>query len=147
LPWRILKVIEEKIRKFRTGEFNKLKKDPANFKKEIAEDIKRREFLLYSNLIFLYFIGRLIQKRYGQYSLQIVNKLLNKQLEKRISNLVDYIVSILKVSDKLKQETNIPRYLKNYENISSLYEEIQRAVESDAARLSRNPLKDMLPEI
>ncbi len=147
LPWRILKAIEEKIREFRIKEYNRLKKDTASFKKEIAEDIKKREFLLYSNLIFLYFIGRLIQKRYGQYSLQIVTKLLNKQLDKRIYNLVEYIVSVLKVSEKLKQETNIPRHLKNYENITSLYDEVQRAIESDTARLRKDPLKDMLPEI
>jgi len=147
LPWRILRVIEEKIRKFRVDEFYKFRKDPSNFKRDAADDIKRREFLLYSNLITLYFIGRLIQKRYGQYSWQIANKLLNKQLEKRISNLFDYIVSVLKVSGKLKVETNVPRYLKNFENISSLYEEVQRAMESDAARLGKNPLRDMLPEI
>lgn len=146
LPWRILKAIEEKIREFRIKEYNRLKKDPSSFKKEIAEDIKKREFLLYSNLIFLYFIGRLIQKRYGQYSLRIVNKLLNKQLDQRIYNLVEYIVSVLKVSEKL-QERNTPRHLKNYENITSLYDEVQRAIESDTARLRKDPLKDMLPEI
>lgn len=79
--------------------------------------------------------------------MQIVNKLLNKQLERRVSNLVEYSVSVLKVSDKLRRETNIPRYLKSYDNITSLYEEIQRAIESDAARLGKNPLKDMLPEV
>lgn len=146
LPWRILKTIEEKIKKFRTEEFNKRKRDPSSFKEEAGQDIQRREFLLYSNLIILFFIGKLIQKRYGQYSLEIANKLLNKQLERRVSNLVDYIVSVLKVSGKLKRETNLPRYLKNFENICYLYEDIQRAIESDAARLGKNPLKDMLPE-
>lgn len=147
LPYRILKAIEEKIKKYRIGGFNKLKKEPSAFKTNEAEEIRKKEFLIYSNLIILYFIGKLIVKKYRQYTHEIANKLLNKQLETRVSKLVDYIASVLKVSDKIKQETNLPRYFKNFANVSSLYEDIERAIDSDAARLGKDPLKDMLPQI
>ncbi|MDI3543610.1 MAG: hypothetical protein PWP57_1215, partial [Candidatus Atribacteria bacterium] len=64
LPWIILKIINEKIAKYRREEFNKLKKEPDSFTKEEKEEVLRKEFLIYSNLIMLYFIGKLIQKRY-----------------------------------------------------------------------------------
>lgn len=147
LPWRILKVINEKIAKYRREEFNKFKKEPTSFTEEEKTDVLKREFLIYSNLIILYFIGRLIQKRYKQYSPVIAKKLLNKKIEERIKRIFDYIVGVLKFSDKLTQETNLPRFLKNFDNISILYNEIQKAVEMEHARTKRDPLKDMLPEI
>lgn len=147
LPWRILKIISEKISKYRRDEFNGSKKDPSNFTDEQKEDIQKREFLIYSNLIILYFIGKLIQKRYGQYSATIATKLLNKKLEERIDRIFDYIAGILKYSEKLVKETNLPRFLKNFENIAILYNEIQKAVEMDHARSRKDPLRDMLPEI
>lgn len=147
LPWRILEVINKKIDQYRREEFNKLKKEPASFSEEQKEDILKKEFLIYSNLIILYFIGKLIKKRYGTYSSKIAQKLLNKKLEKRIEKIFDYITGILKFSEKLKQETNLPRFLKNRDNIDILYTEIQKAIEMESARTGKDPLKDMLPEI
>jgi len=147
LPWRMLKVIDGKISAFRRGEFHKLKNEPGNFSKEKREEILAKEFLLYSNLIMLYFIGKLMRKQYKDYSPTIAKKLLNKQLEGRIDKLFDYIVSILRFSDKLGKETNKNRFLKNYENISLLYDEIQKALEMEAARTKKDPLKEMLPQI
>jgi len=147
LPWRILKVVNEKIANYRQKEFNKLKKDPSSFTEEEKNDILRREFLIYSNLIILYFIGKLMQKRYKQYTSNVAKKLLNQKLDRRVSRIFDYIVGILKFSDSLKKETNLPRFLKNIENINKLYDEIQRAIEMEQARTGKDPLKDMLPEI
>ena len=147
LPWRILKVINEKIAKYRREEFNKFRKEPAPFTDEEKTDIRKKEFLIYSNLIILYFIGKLVQKRYRQYSSTIAKKLLNQKLEERIMRIFDYIVGILKFSDKLKQETNLPRFLKNIDNINFLHEEIQKAVEMEQARTGKDSLKDMLPEM
>jgi hypothetical protein len=146
LPWRILKVINEKITKYRRDEFNKLKIEPTPFTDEEKSDIQKKEFLIYSNLIILYLIGRLVQKRYRQYSSTIAKTLLNQKLEERIMRIFDYIVGILKFSEKLKQETNLPRFLKNVDNIHFLQEEIQKAVEMEQARTGRDSLKDMLPE-
>jgi len=147
LPCRILKIINEKIAKYRREEFNKLKKEPLSFTPEEKNEILKKEFLIYSNLIIMYFIGKLIQKRYRQYSPIIAKKLLNKRLEERIMKIFDYIVGILKFSEKLSQETNIPRFLKNFDNIAILYNEIQKAIEMERARTGKDPLKDMLPEI
>jgi hypothetical protein len=73
--------------------------------------------------------------------------LLNKKLEDRVKRIFDYIVGILKFSDRLKQETNLPRFLKNFDNITTLYDEIQKAIEMENARTKKDPLSDMLPEI
>jgi|GEM_PF-1519236 len=146
-PWRILKVINDKISKYRREEFNKLKKQPTSFTEEEKKDILKKEFLIYSNLIILHFIGKLIQKRYRQYSPAIAKKLLNNKLEGRITRIFDYIVGILKFSDMLARETNVPRFLKNFDTISTLYDEIQKAIEMEQARTGKDPLKDMLPEI
>jgi len=147
LPWRILKFIDNKIAKYRIEEFNKLKKEHSSFSDLEKQEIKKKEFLLYSNLIILYFIGQLIKRRYRGYTQKIAKKLLNKKLEERIGRILDYIVGILKFSDKLLEETNIPRFLKNIENINSLYDEIQKAIEMEQARTGKDPLKDMLPDI
>lgn len=147
LPWRILKVINNEIAKYRREEFNKLKKEPSSFTEEEKNEVLKKEFLIYSNLIILYFIGKMIQKRYRQYLPIIAKKLLNKKLEERIIRIFDYIVGILKFSDKLRQETNLPRFLKNFDNIAALYNEIQRAIEMESARTGKDPLKDMLSEI
>ena len=72
---------------------------------------------------------------------------MNKKLEERIDRIFDYIAGILKYSEKLVKETNLPRFLKNFENIAILYNEIQKAVEMDHARSRKDPLRDMLPEI
>lgn len=147
LPWRILRVINERIARYRREEFNRVKKEPSSFTEEEKTEILKKEFLLYSNLIILYFIGKFIQKRYKQYLPIIAERLLRKKLEERIEKLFDYIVSVLKFSERLKQETNLPRFLKNFNNIISLYDEIQKAVEMEHARTEKDPLKDMLPEI
>lgn len=146
LPWRILQVIRKRISKYRREELNKFKKEPSSFTTQETDEIKKKEFLIYSDLIILYFIGKLIQKRYRQYSPAIAKKLLNNKLEQRIEKIFDYIVGILKFSDKLKQET-LTRFLKNFDNITSLYDEIQKAIEMDRARFNEDPLDDMLPEI
>jgi hypothetical protein len=147
LPWKILQVINNKIGKYRREEFNKLKKEPSSFTQEEKNEVLKKEFLIYSNLIIMYFIGKLIQKRYRQYSPIIAEKLLNKRLEERIMRIFDYIVGVLKFSERLFQETNLPRFLKNFDNIAILYNEIQKAIEMESARTGKNPLKDMLPEI
>ncbi len=140
--------LRDKIQaKYRREEFNRLMKEPNLFTDEEISDIHKKEFLIYSNLIILYFIGRFIQKRYRQYSPAIAGKLLNQQLEERMMRIFDYIAGILKFSEKLKQETNLPRFLKNIDNIKFLYEEIQKAVEMESARTRKDPLKDMLPEM
>jgi len=142
-----LKFINDKIGKYRREEFNKLRKEPSSFTEEEKREILKKEFLIYSNLIILYFIGKLIQKRYRQYLSQIAKRLLNKKLEERIVKIFDYIVSVLKFSERLRQETNISRFLKNFDNITGLYDEIQKATGMDSARTGKDPLKDMLPEI
>ncbi|MBM4135680.1 MAG: AIPR family protein [Nitrospira sp.] len=145
LPWRIRKVINERIAKYRREEFNKVKKEPFSFTEEEKTNVLKKEFLIYSNLIILYFIGKLIQKRYRQYTSIIAKKLLNKKLEERITRIFDYIIGILRFSERLTQETNPPRFLKNFDNI--IYNEIQKAVEMDHARAGKDPLREMLPEI
>lgn len=147
LPWRILKVIDKEIAEYRREEFNKLRKDPDSFTGDDRDEVQKKEFLLYSNLITLHFIGRLIQKQYKQYSPVIAQKLLNNQLEGRVTKIFKYIESILKFSDRLKQERNLSRFLKNFENITALYSEIQKAIEMDSARMGKDPLKEMLPQI
>jgi len=147
LPWRILEIVDNKIENYRRQEFNKLKKEPNSFPEDKKQEILRKEFLLYSNLILLYFIGKLIQKRYNQYSQIIAKKLLNKKLENRIEKIFDYIVGILKYSEKLVKEKNLPRFLKNSDSINILYDEIQKAIEMEQARTGKDPLKDILPEI
>lgn len=147
LPWRILKAIDKEIAKYRREEFNRLKKEPNSFTEDERDEVLGREFLLYSNLIILHFIGRLIQKQYKQYTSAIAQKLLNNQLEGRVGRIFKYIESILKFSDKLRQETNLSRFLKNSENIATLYNEIQRAMQMESARTKRDPLIEMLPQI
>lgn len=142
-----MKFINDKIGKYRREEFNKLRKEPSSFTEEEKREILKKEFLIYSNLIILYFIGKLIQKRYRQYLSQIAKRLLNKKLEERIVKIFDYIVSVLKFSERLRQETNISCFLKNFDNIIELYDEIQKATGMDSARTGKDPLKDMLPEI
>ncbi len=147
LPWIILKIINNKISHFRRDEFNKLKNSPDLFTPEEKENILSKEFLLCSNLIILYFIGKLIRKNYREYSPRIAAKLLNNQLGGRINRIFDYIVDILKYSDYLKKEKNLYHFLLNFNNINSLYNEIQKAIEMEQARIEKNPLKDMLPAI
>jgi len=142
-----LKFINDKIGKYRREEFNKLRKEPSSFTEEEKREILKKEFLIYSNLIILYFIGKLIQKRYRQYLSLIAKRLLNKKLEERIVKIFDYIVSVLKFSERLRQETNISCFLKNFDNIIELYDEIQKATGMDSARTGKDLLKDMLPEI
>jgi len=147
LPWRILKIIDKRIAEYRREKFNKLKKEPESFTDKEKEEVLRREFLIYSNLIILYFIGILIQKRYRQYSPAIAKSLLNGRLEERAGRIFDYIASILEFSEKLKETTNLPRFLKSFDNITTLYTEIEKAIEMEKARTGKDPLKDMLPEI
>jgi len=147
LPWRILKVINDKISRYRRDEFNKLKKYPDSFTSEEKEDISNKEFLVYSNLIILHFIGRLIRKRYREYSPKIAQKLLNKKLENRIGRIFDYVVDILKYSERLTKEKNLYHFLLNFNSVTLLFDEVQSAMERDKARQKKDPLKDFLPEI
>jgi len=147
LPWRILKVINNKISRYRRNEFNKLKKEPNIFTDEEKEDIQKKEFLLYSNLIILYFIGRLIRKYYREYSPKTARKLLNNRLKERIERIFDYIVNILKYSDRLKKEKNLYHFLLIFNNVKFLYDEIQSAMGRDKAMNKKDPLKNFLPEI
>ncbi len=147
LPWRILKVINSKISQYRRNHLNKLKKEPNSFTEDEKKDILKKEFLIYSNLIILHFIGKLIHKHYREYSQKIAVKLLNKRLEKRTERMFDYIVDILKYSGRLIEEKNLYHFLLNFNNINFLYDEIQRAMEMEKARTKKNPLKDFLPEI
>jgi len=147
LPWRILKVVNNKISQYRRNQFHKLEKEPNLFTDDEKVDILKKEFLIYSNLIILYFIGKLIHKHYGEYSQKIAVKLLNKQLENRAERIFDYIVDILKYSDRLIKEKNLYHFLLNFDNIKSLYNEIQRAMDMEKDRTKYNPLKDFLPEI
>ena len=147
LPWRIIKVINNKISHYRRNEFNKLKKYPDLFKTEDKKDINSKQFLIYSNLIILHFIGKLICKYYREYSPQIAKKLLNKSLEGRIERIFDYIVDVLKYSECLTKEDNLYHFLLNFNNVTLLFGEVQSAMERDKARQKKDPLKDFLPEI
>jgi hypothetical protein len=142
LPWRILMFVEKKIAAYRKDEFNKLKLNPNDFDDDQKTSIRRREFLLYSNLMLLYFMHNLIRKRYGEYTPEVARRLLNNQLEARVEQLFNYIVAVLSFSEKLRQETNLPRYLKNLINIKSLSSEIEKEIEKDKAQK-----KDILAEI
>ena len=106
----------------------------------------RKEFLLYSNLIFLYFINNLLKKKYRGYTPRVAKLLLNNQLEERIGALFDYIVAVLSFSEKLRQEKNLPRFLKNINNIRVLYSEIEREIEKDLAQ-KKDVLKETLPSL
>lgn len=146
LPWRILVTIDQEISKYRQQSFNKLKQDPNHFTQEQREEILRKEFLLYSNLLILYFIHNLINKRYSDYTPEIAKKLLNKKLESRVKSMMDYIVAALSFSDKLKAEKNLPRFLKNIDNINSLYSEVEKEIEKDKA-MRKDPLNEFLPNL
>ena len=126
---------------FRMDDFNKMKRNPSQFDEENRNKILRREFLIYSNLLFLYFFHLLIRKRYGDYTPKVVNKLLNNQLDDRVQQLFDYIVAVLEFSERITAERNLPRYLKNIQNISLLYREVEKEIEKDKARR-----KDILEE-
>ncbi|OGL47594.1 MAG: hypothetical protein A2W05_10950 [Candidatus Schekmanbacteria bacterium RBG_16_38_10] len=146
LPWRILTVIDNKIAAYRKGEFNKLKLNPSEFVEEKRKEILRKEFLLYSNLIILYFIHNLIHKKYGDYTPEIAKRLLNNQLEGRIQSLFDYIVAVLSFSEKLSAEKNLPRFLKNIVNIEALYSEVEKEIEKDKAK-KKDTLGEILPNL
>jgi len=146
LPWRILVFVDEKIAAYRREEFNRLKSDPTGFPDDKKADILRKEFLLYSNLMLLHFIHNLIQKRYGEYTPEIARRLLNNQLERRIEVIFNYVVAVLSFSDKLRQEKNLPRFLKNINNIKSLYLEIEKEIEKDRAQ-SKDILGQVLPNM
>jgi len=136
-----LKAINSKITQYRRNQLNRLRKEPNSFTKD------EKEFLIYSNLVILYFIGRLIRKHYRVYSQKIANKLLNNRLERRIERIFDYIIDILKYSEHLTKESNLYHFLLSFNNIELLYNEIQSAMERDSARNKKDPLKDFLPEI
>ncbi len=146
LPWRILTVIENKIAAYRKEEFNRLKLNLSEFAEEKRKEILRKEFLLYSNLIILYFIHNLIHKRYGDYTPEIAKRLLNNQLEGRIQSLFDYIVAVLSFSEKLATEKNLPRFLKNIVNIEALYSEVEKEIEKDKAK-KKDTLGEILPNL
>lgn len=142
LPWRMLVFIDNWIAKYRKEEFNRLRLSPSEFREDEKTTILRKEFLLYSNLIFLYFIHNLIQKKYGECTPEIAKRLLNNQLEARTEALFNYIVAVLSFSEKLRLEKNLPRFLKNMNNISGLYSEVEKEIEKDRAQK-----KDILVEV
>jgi len=144
LPWRILTFIDDRIAKYRKEKFNQLKLNPTTFDEERRKEILRKEFLLYSNLMILYFIHNLIRKRYGDYTPEIAKRLLNNQLEDRVQRLFDYIVAVLSFTDRLVTEKNLPRFLKNIDNINTLYSEVEKEIEKDKAR-KKDTLKEVLP--
>lgn len=143
LPNLILNQINSLIKDFKTEEFAQIK--ISTTEQNRIEDIKSREFLLYSNLIYLYFIWALINKKYGRYDRIIAEKLLNNRLKDRIKIMFDYITTVLKYNNELKN-TNPQRYLKNLKNIDLLKDELLKEVEKDAAK-GKNPLNDFLPNI
>lgn len=146
LPWRIFTFVNKEIAEYRKKEFNRLKLNPTELSNNEKSTILRKEFLLYSNLIFLYFINNLMKKRYREYTPQVAKLLLNNQLEERIGALFDYIVAVLSFSEKLHQDQNLPRFLKNINNIRVLYSEIEREIEKDLAR-KKDVLKEILPSL
>jgi hypothetical protein len=144
LPWLILTFVDKRIAEYRKREFNRLKVAPDEFDTDERDSIRRKEFLLYSNLIFLHFVHNLIKKKYGEYTPDIAKRLLNNRLEERVGSIFDYIVAVLSFSEKLHQETNLPRFLKNINNIKLLYSEIEREIEKDKAQ-KKDVLKEVLP--
>ncbi|MEK6808280.1 MAG: hypothetical protein AABY14_01185, partial [Nanoarchaeota archaeon] len=144
LPWRILTFVDNKIATYRKEEFNRLKSNPSEFNEEKRKEILRKEFILYSNLIILYFIHNLIHKKYGDYTPEIAKRLLNNQLEGRIQSLFDYVVAVLSFSERLSTEKNLPRFLKNIVNIKALYSEVEKEIEKDKAK-KKDTLKEILP--
>jgi hypothetical protein len=145
VPWCILTFIEEQIAKYRKEEFNRLKSNPDDFDDPKKDAILKKEFLLYSNLIILYFIHKLIRKKYDDYTPEIANLLLNNKLEDRIRSLFDYIVAVLSFTDRLSEEKNLTRYLKNIENINTLYSEVEKEVEKDKALQKKQYVLNVLP--
>lgn len=146
LPWRILTFVDNKIATYRKEEFNRLKSNPSEFNEEKRKEILRKEFLLYSNLISLYFFHNLIHKRYADYTPEIAKRLLNNQLESRVQSLFDYVVAVLSFSERLGAEKNLPRYLKNIDNINALYSEVEKEIEKDKAK-KKDTLKEILPNV
>jgi len=146
LPWRILEIVDAEISRYRKEEFNLLKTNPEAFNDEKKQEIQRREFLLYSNLMFLNFIRKLIQLRYGEYTPSIAKKLLNNQLKSRVRSLMGYIVAVLSYEDWLLQEKNLPRFLKSKNNIDQLYLRVEKDIQKDKSR-GKDPLKQNLPNI
>lgn len=146
LPWRVLEFIDEKIATYRKEEFNRLKLNPSEFIEDKRKEILKKEFLLYSNLIILYFLHNLIHKMYSDYTPEIAKRLLNNQLESRIQTLFDYVVAVLSFSEKLSLEKNLPRFLKNITNINALYSEVEKEIEKDKAK-RKDTLKEILPNL
>lgn len=146
LPWWILTFVNGKIAEYRRQEFNRLKLNPTTLNEDERSAILRKEFLLYSNLIILYFTHNLVKKRYREYTPEIAKLLVNNQLEERIGLIFDYIVAVLSFSEKLQQEKNLPRFLKNLDNIKALYSEIEREIEKDLAQ-KNDVLKGILPNL
>jgi hypothetical protein len=146
LPYRILSFVDCKIAEYRKGSYNQLKLNQSAFDEEKRKEILRKEFLLYSNLMILYFIHKLIRKRYSDYTPHIAKCLLNNQLESRVQTLFDYIVAVLSFTDKLTTEKNLPRFLKNIDNINILYSEVEKEIEKDKA-IKKDTLREVLPNL
>ncbi len=145
LPWKTLIFIDNNIATYRK-EFNKLKLNLSEFDEEKRAEILRKEFLLYSNLMILHFIHNLILKRYSDYTPNVAKFLLNNQLETRVQSLFDYVVAVLQFSERLVQEKNLPRFLKNIDNIKMLYSEVEKEIEKDKAK-RKDTLKEILPNL
>jgi hypothetical protein len=87
-----------------------------------------------------------MKKRYREYTPEIAKLMLNNGLEESVGALFDYVVAVLSFSEKLRQEKNLPRFLKNLNNISALYSEIEREIEKDLAQ-KKDVLKEILPNL
>jgi hypothetical protein len=146
LPFRIFEEINRKIQTYRVDEYNPYKNAKFTFSDTRREEILSKEFLIYSNLIILHIIYFLIKSRYKQYNRAIAKKLLTNKLEARVSELFDYIVSVLRFSTYLNKENNVQRFLKNKKNIDLLVTEVVKEVEKDKAK-KNDTLKDILPNI
>ncbi len=76
-----------------------------------------------------------------------LQSLLNNKLEDRVKGIFYYVVGILSFTEKLQNEKNISRFLKNIDTIGSLYAEIQKQIATDIARTRQDPLRTWLPDI
>jgi len=132
LPIRIQNVIVDEISKF-SKEFNKLRKDPSSFSDILKAELNRKQFLLYAKLVLLNLVNKLILKKYNEdnISKEIADKLLNNQLEKRISSILNYFITTISFSDIIKNEVNIQMFFKRSDCPKLLWIDIEKEIEKD----------------
>ncbi len=143
LPNHIFDKVNNNIQKYKEQEYYLVKTEEITDEKR--KEILSKEFLLYSNLIYMYFIWTIIKKKYGYYDSNIARKLLNNQLNDRTQKMIDYITTILIYNNEL-QKSNPQRFLKSKPNIDKVKDEILKEIDKDKAK-GKNPLKDFLPSI